>query len=259
MSTATPTFAEVLEPYVRGKGVQFFTTSPVPFTDIPVQTTSIVENCADASLDFVIAGPEWLLGDIPFTLISEWRRVLNEGGKIAVIVEACGMPVQLLARLLAREAGLAVDNPIPIGETHFLLTGIRSFNTAMLMATENLGRELSRAAKPAGWEEEFNFGIGSLLLNAGDGQNAATFYNLVLTENTQNLDAKIGLALALGVQGNWQGAEGALNEVLGVDPENTMAKEWLVRFQKNLLRPAPTPQQQKSQPEVTRTGTLPTP
>ena len=152
-----------------------------------MQTTSNVENCADASLDFVIAGPEWLQGEIPFTLIAEWRRVLNEGGKLAVIVEAAGMPVQLLARFIAREAGLAIDAlRFAIGDTHFLITGTRSFNMTMLLATENLGRELSRAAKPVGWEEEFNFGVASLLLNAGDGLNAATFYNLVLTENATN-------------------------------------------------------------------------
>lgn len=233
---------QALAPYCQGKGLQFFPAEQAPFAGVPVQETSgvVVE---DGSLDFVVAGPHWIQGDIPISLVHEWRRILREGGRIALLVDKGGLPIQVLARFVGREGGFAMDNPVPLNGGGWMLTGHRSFMHCLMQVTETLGREIGREDKPEGWETELSFSLGSLLLNAGDGQNAAIFFNTALAEEPRNTEAMIGLGLSLGLQANWRGAESVLQEVLAIEPGHPIASEWLERFRKNLLhqQPAPNP------------------
>lgn len=240
MSSQTPSVTQSLAPYCQGEGVQYFPTSKAFFPGVPVQEGSAID-VPDASLDFVVAGPEWIQGDIPTSLVQEWRRVLGEGGRLALLVEGGAIPADVLARYVGMEGGFAMDNPVPLEEGVTLLVGHRSFRHCLLRVTESLGREIGREDKPEGWESELSFSLGSLLLNAGDGANAAIFFNAALAEEPQSIEAMIGLGLSLGLQANWRGAESVLLEVLALEPDNEIAAEWLERFRNSLLRPQHAP------------------
>ncbi len=239
MNQQTRSTVQALAPYTQGKGVQFFPTEEAPFPGVPVQTTAEID-APDSSLDFVVAGPHWIEGDLPTSLLQEWRRVLVEGGRLALLVEGATLPIDVLARYVGREGGFAMDNPMPLENGSWLLKGNRSFRHCLLQVTETLGREIGREDKPEGWESELAFSLGSLLLNAGDGQNAAIFFNNALAEEPQSIEAMIGLGLSLGLQANWRGAESVLQEVLVKEPGHPIATEWLERFRNNLLRPQPS-------------------
>ena len=238
MNQQTSPSVQALAPYCQGRGVQYFTSTEAPFHGVSIQDGPEFD-ASDSSLDFVVAGPEWLQGDIPTSLLQEWRRLIGEGGRIALLVEGESLPVEILARYVGVEGGFAMDNPVAVEDGIWMLIGQRNFRHCLLQVTETLGREIGREDKPDGWESELSFSLGSLLLNAGDGPNASIFFNSALAEEPQSIEAMIGLGLSLGLQANWRGAESVLKEVLVMEPGHPIASEWLERFRNNLLQPQP--------------------
>ena len=115
MTELTTSAAEALRSAVRGRGVQCFGGAAV-FPGVAVQTRSTMPEVADASLDFVVAGPDWW--NLPDALEwpREWRRCLRQDGQVQIVVEGEPNAVAALVRLLAWEAGLDLESPRRLDE-----------------------------------------------------------------------------------------------------------------------------------------------
>lgn len=228
MTGAVLSFAEALKPFVaEGSGVQYFTIRPAPFAGVPVQKRTI--DGPQASLDFVVAGPEWWLAENPIEIVHEWRRCLKDGGRLAALLETTTTPLVAVMRLLANECGLDMAKPLPVEGDVFLLSGRRSIGRSIGRHFAGIRAEIGRDDRPENWRSELWFDLAAVLLQAGEGRKAAEFFSLVIAEDCECLEARVGLALALALIADWDEAAAILQEVLKTDPEHGLAAEWLRR------------------------------
>lgn len=243
--------AGYLRPYAQGTGIQYGIGDASLFPGVREHVGARLENVAEGELDFVIAGPSWLTSTDPYVLMAEWRRCLREGGRVALLVQGELGQANLAARVLAREVGLEMENPVPKENGRQLLLGLRSFRVGLRLATSCLSAEAGRLEKPDGWLAEFNFSIASVLLTASDGLSAAPFFQKVLEIEPDNVEALTGLGLSCAVQADWEAAEEALLRARELDPASGIAKEWLALCRRNLLHPTPPPKEGLPRPTTT--------
>ncbi|GEM_PF-2809438 len=222
-------FVEFLRFHALGEGIQRFRDGAAPLPDVPAPSDSELAEREEGSLDFILADPSWTHEKGNARLLSEWRRLLKPGGVLATVVPSREIDPGMIGRLLVREVGLVLEEEMDCGAGYFLLVGRRDPIQAIRRNVASLGAELGRRLRPEGWKAELYFGLGTLQLEAGEGEAAAHSFEAALVDEPGNKEARIGLGLARTLQGRLAEAEACFDAILAVDPENELAKTWKAR------------------------------
>lgn len=224
--------AEVLAPridplsrFIEGRGMQFCAAGESLVDGMPAFSFDAPLDVTDASQNFVVAGLGWWQSDASVELLGEWRRVLEIGGRVAVLVDLQDVAVAVAARWLESECRLCMDRPEQVDGTVWLISGTRNCELTLRRLFSAIGAEVARADRPEAWRSEFFFDLAGAFLQAGEGQKAAECFAVVLASDAESLEARVGLALTS--QSEWNEARTILSEVLNIDPGNSLATEWL--------------------------------
>jgi len=231
MSRATAIdLSQSLAHFADGEGAQFFDGEP-PIAGVPryAATAERAPDIQEASLDFVIAGPEWWASDNPVTLLRTWRHALKYGGRLVVLVDTQDTNLAVAQRLVALECGVACEAPQALQGSVSLLSGRRSVEDGLRRGFSLIANEIGRADRPASWRGEFYFDLGTVLLQAGEGRRSAECFRITLESDENNLEARIGLAMALSLSSDLEESQSLLRDVLATDPDNSLAAVWLQR------------------------------
>ena len=230
MNQYDPSILETLRPYISGTGVQCFPGIPAPYEGVLNQDTPSLANIEDASLDYVVAGGDFLGDGNATTRLLEWRRVLKEGGTLAILLPSGSAHHDLVVRYLVQTAGIRLETKTDLPGGFQVLVGHRSFFQAWRRGIAEVGREVGRVEKPDGWKQEVAFGIGTLLLETAEGDGACQFFEAVLRHDPTSVDAWIGLGIANVVAGRTDVARQHFATVLAAEPDNALAQEWTERL-----------------------------
>jgi hypothetical protein len=226
MTELTSSALEAQSSAVRGRGVQSAGTG---LPGVPSQVRAAMPEVADASLDFVVAGPDWWRLPEAIEWAREWRRCLRQDGQVAIVVEGEPNAVQALGRLLGWEAGLDVEPARRLEAGAWLVRGRRQTRTTLRRLLTSAGHEVVRPDRPPALGGELCFDLACLLLQAGEGRPAAELFGQLVARTEGNLEARVGFALALAAQAEWDEARKILEQVLRTDPKHGLAAEWLRR------------------------------
>ncbi|HHI80220.1 MAG TPA: tetratricopeptide repeat protein [Planctomycetes bacterium] len=230
MNSYDPTIVEALRSHVSGTGLQCFPGVSAPLQGVTNQDSPSLGEVADASLDYVVAGGDFLGDGNATTRLLEWRRTLKEGGTLAVLLPSESAHHDLVVRYLVQTAGIRLESKTDLPGGLRLLVGQRNFYQAWRRGIADVGREVGRLDKPDGWKQEVAFGIGTLLLETAEGEGACQFFEAVLRHDPTSVDAWIGLGIANVVAGRPDVARQHFATVLAAEPENALAQEWTQRL-----------------------------
>ena len=174
----------------------------------------------------------------PLACMREWRRIIREGGTLAMALRARGTsdgealhtftPGYLVA-LINRLGGFNVTGIDEVEPgVSWTLVAERNYVAEIRGPLGTIGAELAgRARERLDARAELYFQIGTVFLQAGDPEQAeASFKNLLMIE-ADNADGVFGLGMSYAGQGRWQEATVELKRVVGHDPSNEDARRWL--------------------------------
>ncbi len=221
---------EALQPHMTGTGIQCFPGIPAPFPGVQNQDSPSLPEVEDSSLDYVVAGGDFLGDGNATTRLLEWRRTLKEGGTLSVLLPSGSAFHDLVVRYFVQTAGIRLESKTDLPGGFQVLVGHRSFFQSWRRGISEVGREVGRVSKPDGWKQEVAFGIGTLLLETAEGEGACQFFEAVLKHDPTSVDAWIGLGIANVVAGRIDVAQQHFATVLAAEPENQLAQEWIERL-----------------------------
>lgn len=199
----------------------------------PLAAYSELPSYADGSVQAIVSrcGLETVLD--PWKCLREWRRVLGEGGTLALICSAEGGPHQTftsasVVRLL-RLAGFELkrQEPVTPGST-FLVVGQKSAFALVRGVLATFGPELAETAvQSEACRAELYFHFGTVLLQSGDAGLAERCFKTMLNLEPENSDGIFGLGMCYGTQQLWPEALTEFHRVVALDPNNDEARRWL--------------------------------
>ena len=211
---------------IQGDGAAFAVT-PIPGAIRQAEDGRIERS--DASLDYVLAEAQWSKAPNSLAIVREWRRVLREGGRCIVLVDTRSLDAQLAASMIATEVGASIDSVDQLSDACARIEATRSYAKSLRRCFGFVGREIESGRELEGWRSEFSFDLGSCLLQVGEGRLALDCFRRALRDDEDNLEARVGCALALMLEADYDEATAMLGEVLSVDPDHGLAAEWLAR------------------------------
>jgi hypothetical protein len=244
--TATDTTCEAaaITPYVRGVTLCFGTTLPssVPTEWDPQQEGvqwPTLSGTETGSVETVVAVWELEKMPDPLACMSEWRRVLTEGGRLVLTLRAPGSsdePVQhnftpgYLVALVNRLGGFkitTIEDAVP--GSSWILVAERNQVAEIRAPLGMIGAELAGSARQSeDARSELYFQIGTVFLQAGDPAQAEACFKSMLAMEPDNTQGLFGLGMSYGTQGRWTEAQVELQRVVDREPNNEDARRWMM-------------------------------
>jgi hypothetical protein len=198
-----------------------------------------LQHVTDASADAVVGIGATQRGGDPIESMREWRRVLREGGALALIVAETGDPErgghaswgtpQGLVSLLRLVGGFEVQKLEPLREAGaWLLVAARS---AIAEIREPFGALGSGIARVAGSDPraraELYFQIGTVLLQAGDAERGLGCFEALARLEPDSSEAHFGRGMCLARLERWSQALTELQRAAALDPGNAQIARWI--------------------------------
>lgn len=178
------------------------------------------------------------VGDL-WKCLSEWRRVLVEGGTVAVVcAESKGTSGNQgwrqtfsgpgLVRLLRLNGFELTRHEVVTPGVSFLVAVQKTALARVRGTLGTFGQELAQAASENdSCRAELYFHFGSILLQSGDPTLAERCFKGMLTIEPGNADGIFGLGMSYGTQQLWPEALTEFQRAVALDPNNTEARRWL--------------------------------
>jgi tetratricopeptide (TPR) repeat protein len=230
-----------LTPFVQGKAIEFggpaagMIPGAVPLARIEPHGGHDWSRLADGSVDTLVSvGALDTLRD-PIAEIHQWRRVLREGGTLALVPQRLGPPLWLIG-MLGYLGGFEIlqARSLPSSST-WLLVGQRSAVAEIRGPLATLGPRIAAVARQSNAGlAELRLQIGALLLQAGDVALAMQCYGTLLDSEERLAEGLLGLGMCHGERAAWPEAEGALRRALALAPDDERVRRWLRRAEDNL-------------------------
>lgn len=229
---------EALADYVHGSTLQLDHGNESAAPGATLVGFAAFESHADASCDSIVGAWSVEHVDDIVAALHQWRRVLREGGHLAVVLRDaasawgdaphCYTPdawQNLLRTIggfeLVRLAELDDGNGwLVVAQRHALL------DLRNILGCQ--GAALSDAAQRSPEHRaELCFQFGTILLRAGVITPAIHCFHALLEQDPDNGEGLFGLGMCHALQQQWQDAHGWLERAVAVDPNNSEAKRWL--------------------------------
>jgi hypothetical protein len=195
---------------------------------IPVQLGCLPWTAhADGSIEAVVAVAAPDLDADPIRCLLEARRVLREGGRLALGFRSHGAQ-RCYSHLLHRLGGFVIDRAEPIAPARFLLAATRSVVAEVQAPLGLLGPELAAAARrDRRARGELLFQSGMIVAQGGAPEVGVELLRAFLALEPGSPDGLFGLGVVLGGAGRWSEALTELQRAYALDPGNVQVQQWL--------------------------------
>lgn len=222
-----------LTPYIRGTTIEI--TGPEP--GLLAGTVSIRgadgtdewDSLPDDSADGIVAlGAPGALQD-PVAEVGHWRRVLREGGTLAVITAQHGPP-SWLASLMHHLGGLELTSARALDSRDgpWLLVAERRAVAEVRSPLGTLGPRLAEiASRDQDALAELYFQFGTILLQSGDPTMASECFSKLQNVEGRSADGMFGRGMCHATAERWTEAIADLEQAHRLDPNNDQIERWL--------------------------------
>lgn len=237
---------EAVADYVTGESLEFGSASAGTFSGARLidrdagQSYEDLSGIESDSIDSIVAvwSVEHAL-DL-FGAVTEWRRVLKDNGKLAVVIRDGTNPsswghaphsftADTWQTLLRQVGGFAVTRVAEIADGGGWL--IVAEHKTVLELRNILGVQGATLADAALRNQENRaelcFQLGTILLRAGESTASIACFHSMLVVDPNNSECLFGLGMCHALQKRWAEAEDWLQRAVDVDPDNPEARRWL--------------------------------
>jgi len=183
---------------------------------------------ADGSVDVIVSlGTPDVVAD-PVSEIQQWRRVLREGGTLALIPGRLGPPLWLIS-LLNYLGGFEITGARSIRpKATWLVVAERKGVAEIRSPLGTLGPRLAELAShsPTALAELY-FQVGTILLQAGDPELAGRCFSTLLDLEGGSANGLLGLGMCHASRDRWTDALLDLQRALELSPNDEQIQRWV--------------------------------
>ncbi|MCC6672113.1 MAG: tetratricopeptide repeat protein [Planctomycetes bacterium] len=248
-----------LRPFCQGKTLELGAggAGVLPGTvlidrDNPSQCYESLPSCDEASVDAIVSAFGFGHSADPIRCLREWRRVLRDGGQVALLLPDAQEPAGqgnrytpvFVSQLFALAGGYQVaECREVVPNRSWLIRAVRGTVPEVRMPLGSVGGGAADAAtRSPEARAELYFQIGTMLLRAGDPTLAEACFRAVLGLEPDNAEACFGLGMAHAARQEWGLALTELQRALALDPRIVEVQRWIGLARQNLAaNPTPNP------------------